>query len=105
MTAHLFDLGTLAVTPNALALIAAHTADEAAATAFTVGLVERHVNGDYGDVHDDDRRANDRDAASGGRVMSAYEVPCRPRCGKVSSHRVWVITDPGETVVLLPEDY
>ena len=63
-------------------------------------LVRRHGAGDWGDLDDEDRAANDEALAHGDRILSAYN--------NVAGHRtVWVITewDRSATTVLLPEEY
>lgn len=106
MTAQ-FEVGRIAVTSGADALAAKHLGARERSVAWLLDVVHRHASGDYGTVDEDDWRANDADARSGGRVMSAYEVPC-PGCD-ASPHdrRIWVITDPGHrtTTVLLPGEY
>ncbi|MBI5434895.1 MAG: hypothetical protein HZA52_18830 [Planctomycetes bacterium] len=61
--------------------------------------LSRHVRGDWGELDPDDKAANDRALAMGGRLLSAY------RGG--NGRRFWVITewDRSATTVLLPEDY
>lgn len=62
-------------------------------------LIDRHAAGDWGDVSDDDRRANTQALASGARLLSAYTLP--------DGGRLWILTeaDRSATTVLLPEDY
>lgn len=59
----------------------------------------RHVTGDWGEVCDEDRRANEVAVDKSGRIHSAYKT----RGGK----RLWVITesDRSVTTLLLPEEY
>ncbi len=59
----------------------------------------RHVCGDWGDVCEEDRKANDRDLAAGGRLLSVYHTS--------TGVKFWIITeaDRSATTVLLPEDY
>jgi hypothetical protein len=68
-------------------------------------LLDRHATGDWGDLCEDDKAANDEAARTGdGRLFSSYAT---------NEHgRLWVITDDirgeGEgpiTTVLYPEDY
>ena len=84
-------LGRVVATPGAVELARAHGADLTA-------LLRRHRAGDWGAVCDDDARRNDRAAASGARVLSAYDT----RGG-----RLWVLTeaDRSATTVLLPSEY
>ena len=68
-------------------------------------LLDRHAAGDWGEISEDDRAANDEAARSGdGRLFSSYST---------SEHgTLWIITDDirgeGEgplTTVMFPEDY
>ena len=93
-----FRLGRIVATPGALAAL------EEAGQAPKQFLI-RHQAGDWGDLDDEDRRANDRaiahedDPDRRDRVLSSY----RTRCGT----KVWVITewDRSVTTLLLPEEY
>jgi hypothetical protein len=88
----LFPLGTLLSTPGAvLALMEAGVTPQ--------GLLMRHVTGDYGDLCDEDRLANDRAVLEGGRLLSSYLVG--------PDVKVWVITeaDRSATTLLLPSEY
>lgn len=62
-------------------------------------LLRRHVNGDWGDISEDDRALNNTALTQEERVMSAYQV----NNGLV----VWIITeaDRSVTTLLLPQDY
>ena len=59
----------------------------------------RHASGDWGDVDDEDKQANDNALAYGGRLLSAYTSS--------DGIRFWIITeaDRSYTTVLLPEEY
>jgi hypothetical protein len=88
----LFPLGLVVRTPGALlALI------EAGATEYS--LISRHEGGDFGDLCDEDRRANEQALLEGTRVFSSYRL----RTGAT----VWVITeaDRSATTLLLPDEY
>jgi hypothetical protein len=65
----------------------------------TAWAVIRHCLGDWGDVSQDDRAANDWALLSGGRLHSVYH----DRAGVA----FWIITeaDRSVTTVLLPDDY
>ncbi len=68
-------------------------------------LLDRHAAGDWGDLSEDDKAANDEAACSGdGRLFSSYLTP--------EHGKLWIITDDirgeGEgpiTTVMFPEDY
>ena len=83
-------LGQVVATPAALAAVP--SADIAVA-------LRRHAAGDWGDVDEDDRAANDDALKSGERILSVY----RSAVGTT----FWVLTeaDRSATTVLLPDDY
>lgn len=58
----------------------------------------RHLNGDWGEVCEEDRGLNDLALAAGDRLLSVYAVD-----GKT----VWIITeaDRSATTVLFPDEY
>lgn len=62
-------------------------------------LLLRHVNCDWGDLDEEDKRANDFDLTAGGRLLSAYHLP--------DQTRVWIITEWNRTAttILLPDEY
>lgn len=64
-----------------------------------VAAHRRHAAGDWGDVDDDDRAANDDALRTDGRLLSVYR--------SANGTTFWVITeaDRSVTTVLLPEDY
>lgn len=61
-------------------------------------LIKRHVRGDWGDLSEEDRAANEQALVDGSRILSAYVLP---------QGRVWIITesDRSATTLLLPEEY
>jgi hypothetical protein len=85
-----FRLGRIVTTPNALHSL---TQDD-----ILLGI-QRHQAGDWGDLTDDNRAANDRALAQGGRIVSAYHA--------TNGTKFWLITeaDRSVTTILLPEDY
>ena len=86
----LFWTGDLIFTAEAEKEIAREDIDEA---------VHRHCNGDWGDLCDEDREANEDALQNGGRLFSVYH----DRKGV----KFWIITesDRSATTVLLPNDY
>jgi hypothetical protein len=89
-----FELGRTLATPGALDLLGEEGA---------IGLLERHAEGDWGDLEPEDRRANEDALRSGARLLSAYETP---------AGRVWIITDAAgddgqraATTILTPDEY
>jgi len=59
----------------------------------------RHESGDWGNVTDSDRRANDAAVKNGERILSVYK--------SADGEKFWIITewDRSATTVLLPDDY
>lgn len=59
----------------------------------------RHLTGDWGNVDEQDRKANDDALRLGTRLLSAYELP--------DNQTLWIITeaDRSATTALLPEEY
>lgn len=97
----LFGLGinSTVATPGALDLL-----QRTATSALT--LLRRHVNGDWGDVCEDDAHINAQAVKDGSRILSCY------RLGESDDDRLWIITEaeiaPGRryaTTLLLPSEY
>ena len=86
-----FDPGRCCATPAALHELAVHyvLADD---------LLDRHVNGDWGDLSDDDRMSNERALVECDRILSCY---------RVEGLKIYVITeaDRSVTTVLLASEY
>lgn len=87
-----FELGNLYITPGASAVLEAP---------FT--LLARHAACDWGELSNEDIRANEHALTDGSRILSAYTV---------DNHRIWIITeavgDDGHraaTTILLPPEY
>jgi hypothetical protein len=96
MTAPLFPLGTLLITPGAVELLRGYAIDP-------LDLVARHAAGDWGNLDRHDRAVNNRALKDGSQLMSWYQVKkegCPPRLG------VWVITtaDRETTTITTPEE-
>ena len=85
-----FDLGRIVMTANAMSQLDTDAVNE--------GL-RRHAGGDWGDLCDDDRDANDRALYDGTRLLSCYQ--------STAGVKYWIITeaDRSATTILLPEDY
>lgn len=62
-------------------------------------LLNRHIAGDWGDVCDEDKLANEDAIREGARILSAYTLQ--------GEEEVWVITeaDRASTCILLPSEY
>jgi hypothetical protein len=85
-----FRLGWLAATPHVLDVLQNED--------IVAGLA-RHRAGDWGDVCQEDRTANDQALENGTRLLSAYR--------SAAGLTFWIITegDRSATTVLMPEDY
>lgn len=85
-----FPLGQTVITPNALAQLP---------SADIWRSLRRHQSGDWGNVDEHDRSANEDALVSGERLLSVYHSE-----GGV---KFWIITeaDRSATTVLMPEDY
>jgi hypothetical protein len=85
-----FRVGHIVSTPNALSQLTAQD--------ILTGI-QRHHAGDWGEIHSDDRSANERALETGTRLFSVYR--------SASGVRFYIITeaDRSSTTVLLPEDY
>jgi hypothetical protein len=86
----LFQPGFLVTSPQASGTL---TKDE------MIGALRRHLTGDWGDVCDDDRAANNAAVIYGYRLLSSY----KGRDGTA----FWIITewDRSVTTILLPSEY
>jgi len=85
-----FRLGKLVATPGAL--------EAAPSREALMGLVQRHVSGDWGDLSQEDKAENELSLREGFRILSAYEL---------EGQRYWIITeaDRSATTILLPDEY
>ena len=88
----LFPLGQIVATPGALRAL---QEAEQSPTAF----IDRHVTGDWGELGDADKQANERALREGLRILSAYTTS--------AGGKLWVITeaDRSATTMLLPHEY
>ncbi len=87
-----FQLGRVVATPGAIRVL-----HDAGVSAWS--LLARHASGDWGDLGDNDRRANQDALVYGSRLLSAYEL--------TTGDRVWLLTEANRsaTTLLLPEEY
>jgi hypothetical protein len=87
-----FPLGQVVATPAAMKALedAGQTADF---------FLEKHIQGDYGEVCAEDKQLNEEALIDEGRILSAYKTLKRTR--------IWIITeaDRSSTCILLPEEY
>jgi len=93
-----FDLGPVVSTPGALEALQRNSMTG-------LELLARHCRGDWGDLDDEDKRANEAALKTGARLLSAYHLP--------DGEKLWIITDAEideqhhrqSTVFLLPSEY
>ena len=92
-----FSLGQTLATPGALSALAESGQSP---TEF----LARHVQGDWGEVCDDDKGLNDQALTDGSRLLSAYQTH--------QGTKLWIITEAADetgrrcaTTVLLPSEY
>jgi len=87
-----FELGQIVATPGALAALkkAGQQPSE---------FLTRHVNREWGDLSDEDRKENDYSLEHGFRLLSAYRTH--------AGDKLWIITesDRSVTTLLLSEEY
>lgn len=89
----LFKLGQVVATPGALQAVEENNID-------TWGLLQRHGNGDWGCVPEEDARENQLSVEKGYRILSSYPLNER-------GDKLWIITeaDRSSTCLLLPSEY
>ena len=87
-----FPLGQIVATPGALEAI-----QEAGQSPDF--FLDKHVQGDWGEVCDEDKGLNDQALVDGERLLSAYRT--------LKNERIWVITeaDRSSSCLLKPEEY
>jgi hypothetical protein len=92
VVAEKFPLGQIVATSGALAALEASGDD-----AFE--YLVRHIQGDWGEVDEHDRRENDLSLIHGLRLLSVYRLRSRTK--------IWIITeaDRSTTTILLPDEY
>ena len=86
----LFPLGDVYLSAGAAAL--------ALDPAVIDRLLNRHHSGDWGDLGEDDKRANDLDLKEGGRLLSRYDI-------EAGSFYVITEWDRSMTTLMLREEY
>ena len=93
----LFQLGQVIFTAGINALLQKNSVG-IMQTNLTI-LLQRHQNGDSGNVCKEDKEANDYAIAQGERIFSTYTF--------YDTVTIWIITehDRSYTTVLLPEEY
>jgi hypothetical protein len=92
MSKQLFNLGQIVATPGALALLEKHNMTP-------MQFLQRHVTGDFGELCDEDREANNEAIWNEERILSSYKIN--------ETDKIWIITeaDRSTSSCLLPEEY
>jgi hypothetical protein len=92
-----FPLGRILATPGALKAL-----EESGQN--PVFFLEKHVQGDWGTLGDEDKQANDQALVDGSRILSAYMT--------LKGERIWIITEAADdegrrtaTTLLRPDEY
>ena len=87
-----FLLGRVVATPGALSALEK-------AEQLPAEFLDRHVNGDWGEVPDADKRENELAVEQGLRILSAYTTS--------AGDKLWILTeaDRSATILMLPEEY
>jgi len=67
---------------------------------FVLKSLRRHIRGDWGEIEEEDRQANDKAVMDGRlRIFSAYETE--------GLKKIWIITEADRltTTILFPDEY
>lgn len=91
-----FEPGNVYSTPGVNAKL-----EDAGFMRFMIVSLNRHINGDWGNMCDEDKAANEEALVDGLRLMSAYKRMDHP------DDTIWIITeaDRSATTILLPDEY
>jgi hypothetical protein len=86
-----FDPGRIVATPGAIRFCEENQIN-------IISLVRRHLHGDWGQMCNSDKKANEQALIDGSRIFSSYTFPAGD---------CWVITEANRasTCVLLPSEY
>lgn len=91
------QLGRILATPDALRAL--EDSEQS-----PVHFLQRHQQGDWGDVCDEDKQLNDQALLDGSRILSAYQTS--------KGAKIWIITEAADhdghrlaSTILLPENY
>ena len=89
-----FELGQTVVTRG----VAEVLEQDAKFSEFVMVSIRRHATGDWGEMCEEDREANDEALQHGGRLFSSYTK---------GDWKIWIITewDRSYTTVLFPSEY
>ena len=89
-----FPLGRLVITPGALDAL-----NERGLQDLLPTMINRHALGDWGDLDECDKQANEEALIHGDRILSHYKLG--------GGRRIYIITehDRSSTCIMLPEEY
>lgn len=104
LAASKFETGTICNSAEVAEFIAEHL-DEGALLEVGKCLL-RHIGGDWGDLDDEDKQANEDALTYGSRIFSAYLLP------SFDDLKIWIITEAADdlgrrssTTILFPSEY
>ena len=91
-----FKLGTTAFTRR----VNDRVAEDSNFSQFVLLALLKYKRGDWGDMSEDDKQANDEAVTEGDRILAAYTYP-------MDGTKIWIITeaDRSATTVLFPDEY
>ena len=98
----LFKLGKIVATPGALDVMNSAGVDTA------IQLLRRHLVGDWGDLSDEDKQANDAAVKNGDeRILSSYNLRVYVTPTELGYQKIWILTeaDRSSTCIELPGEY
>lgn len=85
-----FDLGRVVATPGALRALEK-------AEQLPAEFLDRHVNGDWGEVPEEDKQENEYSVEHGLRILSAYTTS--------AGDKIWILTEADRSPIMLPDEY
>ena len=71
-------------------------------------LLARHIQGDWGDLEEEDKESNNEALENRGRLLSSYNLPDEYKSiHYANDEKIWIITewDRSYTTILLPSEY
>lgn len=107
-----FELGRIVATQHIMgqhfALALNNKDPELWSNFYRYCLYSRHWQGDWGDLCDEDKQANEDGLLNGGRLFSSYDISEELK-KKLRTHeeKIWIITESDRscTTILFPSDY
>ena len=96
----MFNLGTICLTRGVADLVSENTEF----ANFILRCLARHAGGDWGDLDEEDKLANQAALQRQERLLSAYNNDRFPKHGVAT---VWIITEADRqyTTILFPDEY